>query len=123
VLICTFVVNFWIGLYVDMDASDGGGLQMGVEIDMRELQDADAIVSLANDAGQISICGFGSLLSGSLDFSLHFHSPLALFFFGGLLFSLLSFACYCLPIFVTLNFSFFPFCNWYPTFSSLPPLS
>ncbi|CAK9228238.1 unnamed protein product [Sphagnum troendelagicum] len=47
----------------DMDGSDGGGLQMGVEIDMRELQDADAIVSLANDAGQISICGFGSLLS------------------------------------------------------------
>jgi hypothetical protein len=66
----------------DMDWSDGGGLQMGVEINMRELQDADAIVSLANDAGQISICGFGSLLSGSLDFSLHFHSPLALFFLG-----------------------------------------
>jgi hypothetical protein len=82
VLICTFVVNFWIGLCVDMDWSDGGGLQMGVEINMRELQDADAIVSLANDAGQISICGFGSLLSGSLDFSLHFHSPLALFFLG-----------------------------------------
>ncbi len=58
-------LNFWIGLCVDMDGSDGGGLQMGVEIDMRELQDADAIVSLANDAGQISICGFGSLLSGS----------------------------------------------------------
>ncbi len=49
--------------------------------------------------------------------------PTCTVFFGGLLFSLLSFACYCLPIFVTLNFSFLPFCNWYPTFSSLPALS
>jgi hypothetical protein len=89
-------LNFWIGLCVDMDGSDGGGLQMGVEIDMRELQDADAIVSLANDAGQISICGFGSLLSGSLDFSLHFHSPLALFFFrvcSSVFFLLLAIVC------------------------------
>jgi hypothetical protein len=82
-----------------MDGSDGGGLQMGVEIDMRELQDADAIVSLANDAGQISICGFGSLLSGSLDFSLHFHSPLALFFLLG--FALQS-SFFCLLLFANL---------------------
>ncbi len=78
------------------------------------------LVTLANDADQISIYGFGSLLSGLLVSSLCTTFPSCAFF-------ILLYLCLFALVFPTLlfanlaslNFSFKHSCNWYAAFSSL----